>query len=237
MIEREAVLTAIGASHTTPLPPSSYRSPIPDPQQHGIEHIPLKTHTPINQLKETIQQTSFDNWFRSSASCYLDDESLPGLEDSDDDCTTISSCSSGVRSRSLPRAHVSFAPVLVTEVRTRPRTKPQDVSVLFYSCEETQRFRQEYRLERMEATDKPEETSTDNVTLIDTMTSNIDETTSSIGHRISRVVVMHEDKLETFVDKELDCGMPHTLTNGEVTHASEAFFDNDRFWSGQITWY
>lgn len=244
MIERGAVLTAIGASHTTPLQPSSYRSPIPDPQQLDIDHLPLRTHTPIHELKEPHSNTTVSNsfcslWRRSSDSCYPDDDSLPGLEDSDDDCTTISSCSSGARSRSLPRAQVSFAPVLVTEVRTRPRTKPQDVSVLFYSCEETQRFRQEYRLERMEATEQePEETSTKHVTLNHSTTSNIDDTTALIAHRISRVVVKHEDTRETFIDKELDYGLPLMLAdNGEVSHASEAFFDNDRFWSGQITWY
>lgn len=241
MIEREAVLTAIGASHS-PLPPSSYRSPLPIPEeQHDSAYSPLKLCERIEQSK--IAPTLFADAFLFRSGCYLsEDDSIPGLDESDDDCTTISSCSSGVRSRSLSGVHVSFASVLVTEVRTRPRTKPQDVSALFYSCEETQRFRQEYRLERREAIEDelaPEETSTEHVTLTDNMTSNIDETTSTGGHRISRVVVMHEDTLETFIDKELGVVQPPLSfdRSGDVTTASEAFFDNDRFWSGQITWY
>jgi hypothetical protein len=42
------------------------------------------------------------------------------------------------------------------------------------------------------------------------------------GHRISRVVVLHNDKLETFFDAQKEVGN---------------FFDNDSFWSGSITWY
>jgi hypothetical protein len=45
-------------------------------------------------------------------------------------------------------------------------------------------------------------------------------------HHISRVVVLHNDKIETF---------------GNPEHQSQSnpddFFDNDSFWSGSITWY
>jgi len=167
----------------------------------------------------------------------VEDDRIPELEDTDDDCTTVSSCSSDARSRSLVRATVTFAAVLVTEVRTRPRTRPEDVSALFYSCEETQRFRQEYRHERSVVHDdeitlsKPAPAKT--VPLFTTK----DDAISS-GHRISRVVVMHEDTLETFVDEDMALlRTPRSLGVGDVTKASDDFFDNDRFWSGQITWY
>jgi hypothetical protein len=46
----------------------------------------------------------------------------------------------------------------------------------------------------------------------------------SQAYRISRVVVLHNDKLETFVDQEKEKNV-------------NDFFDNDSFWSGSITWY
>jgi len=242
-IEREAVLTALGASHTS-LPSSSYRSTTALPtHQHEASYSPSKS-------LELIEPSLLSNWhseaphhLRSVQCCMVEDDSIPELEDTDDDCTTISSCSSDVRSRS-ERATVTFASVLVTEVRTRPRTRPEDVSALFYSCEETQRFRREYRDERNEVHDD-ETTPTE---LIPTQTVPLfndncgigskDETLSSGGHRISRVVVMHEDTLETFVDKDMAVHpAPISLGTGDITAASDDFFDNDRFWSGQITWY
>jgi hypothetical protein len=50
----------------------------------------------------------------------------------------------------------------------------------------------------------------------------------SPAYRISRVVVLHNDKLETFVDQE---------QVKENHHHVHDFFDNDSFWSGSITWY
>lgn len=41
---------------------------------------------------------------------------------------------------------VSFSDEVVTEVRLRPRTPAKEKRRLFYTCEETQRFRMEYRL-------------------------------------------------------------------------------------------
>lgn len=79
----------------------------------------------------------------------------------------------------------------------------------------------------------------------------------SLGrHRISRVVVMHKNVLETFVDEELtgtsSFSASHASNTGinsamitdptatvvaDPKTASDDFFDNDSFWSGQITWY
>jgi len=132
----------------------------------------------------------------------------------------------------------------VTEVRTRPRTRPEDVSALFYSCEETQRFRQEYRHERSDVNDDEttpsEPAPAQSVPLFNDNCGigTKDELLSCTGHRISRVVVMHEDTLETFVDKDMALhSAPISLGIGDVTAANDDFFDTDRFWSGQITWY
>ena len=44
-------------------------------------------------------------------------------------------------------------------------------------------------------------------------------------HSISRVVVLHNDKLKTF------------YTPPSPQSCTDDFFDNDSFWSGSITWY
>jgi len=243
-IEREAVLTALGASHT-PLPSSSYRSTAALPTYPNVA-----SYSPSKSL-ELIEPSLSSSWYskaphhiRSGPCCIVEDDSIPELDDTDDDCTTVSSCSSDVRSRSFSRPTVTFASVLVTEVRTRPRTRPEDVSALFYSCEETQRFRQEYRHERNEVHDvkktpsEPAPAQTVSLSNNNCGIGNKDDNVSSGGHRISRVVVMHQDTLETFVDKDMAVlQAPISLGVGDVTAASDDFFDNDRFWSGQITWY
>jgi hypothetical protein len=45
-------------------------------------------------------------------------------------------------------------------------------------------------------------------------------------HQISRVVVVHNDKLETYED-----------ATSPVQESSNDFFDSDSFWIGSITWY
>jgi len=56
--------------------------------------------------------------------------------------------------------------------------------------------------------------------------------------RISRVVVMHKDSLEAFVDNEIghDYNVDVDLSI-DLKAANKDFFDNDSFWSGSITWY
>lgn len=72
------------------------------------------------------------------------------------------------------------------------------------------RFRQEYRLERK----LQNELAIDREVLQEEF---VPPSCSSSRHNISRVVVLHNDKVETFSDN-ID-------------------FDNDSFWSGSITWY
>ena len=94
------------------------------------------------------------------------------------------------------------------------------------------RFRHEYRLERKllnELSVDPESFPIDNEDL-----SNIVATTSSCQpssrHRISRVVVLHKDRLETFFNPDQAFSLPKEPVSGES-------FDNDSFWSGSLTWY
>jgi hypothetical protein len=120
------------------------------------------------------------------------------------------------------------------------------------------RFRQEYRLERKLLNDL----SIDPVSsedLLSSLTSTLSPSVASPcssalvptpRHRISRVVVLHNDKLETFSDDDNDddeneeedsepCGRISPLDGGDDTSSalSANFFDNDSFWSGSITWY
>jgi len=61
-------------------------------------------------------------------------------------------------------------------------------------------------------------------------------------HRISRVVVLHKDKLETFFNDPLDHRQARAGDDGGCETMApqgtgDAFFDNESFWSGSITWY
>lgn len=96
------------------------------------------------------------------------------------------------------------------------------------------RFRQESRVERKVLTElsiDPGCFPVDNKGL-----SNLIATSSSCQpssrHRISRVVVLHNDKLETF------CHPGAVLPKQPKEPAAvDDFFDNDSFWSGSLTWY
>ena len=92
-------------------------------------------------------------------------------------------------------------------------------------------------------------------------TSSLNSNNSSVtqkSHRISRVVVLHKNTRETFIDGEMndtsldtsgpctdssDPGLNSDLSTTTLLYpdrcktSSDHFFDNDSFWSGQITWY
>lgn len=179
--------------------------------------------------------------------------SFPDLELTDDD----SSVSSFSFSSSTTERRVTWSTPLVMEVNTRERTKLEDVRELFYSHEETQRFRQEYRLERRRAAElaasenesKDEHDNLGSSSLSGWSSSSAKDNCAavpSVGrHRISRVVIMHKNTMETFFDQGHKANgnsgstlVPiATVAPVPKTSASEDFFDNDSFWSGQITWY
>jgi len=147
--------------------------------------------------------------------------------EADEDCISLSSCSSAASSSYSGRAgerRVSFAAPLVTDVRTRPRTKDCDKSNLFYSSQETDRFRQLYREERSSL-------SSDDVLNVNLSSAN--EEQPFARRRISKVVVAHNENLETFYDFHESYASPE---KGGASF-DDVFFDNDSFWSGSITWY
>eukprot|EP00545_Synedropsis_sp_CCMP1620_P010209 CAMPEP_0119012540 /NCGR_PEP_ID=MMETSP1176-20130426/6878_1 /TAXON_ID=265551 /ORGANISM="Synedropsis recta cf, Strain CCMP1620" /LENGTH=185 /DNA_ID=CAMNT_0006965521 /DNA_START=90 /DNA_END=644 /DNA_ORIENTATION=+ len=89
----------------------------------------------------------------------------------------------------------------------------------FYSYEDTQRFRSEYRLERKLLAELDVDPSSHQEEL-----SGLFATNDQGRHNISRVVVLHNDKIETFCNPE------------QAESSPDDFFDNDSFWSGSITW-
>lgn len=160
-----------------------------------------------------------------------DDDCCPDLLplDPDEDCISLSSFSSAsfCSGRSTER-RVSFAASLVTDVRTRPRTKNCDKKLLYYTQSETDRFRQVYREERQSLSSLDSERP-------GTSDKEPPKSESSGRRRISRVVVEHNDSLETFYD--INDFTSYSPPHNGGSSMNEAFFDNDSFWSGSITWY
>jgi hypothetical protein len=177
--------------------------------------------------------------------------------DDDDSIFTLSTASLSDSDSEIER-RVSFADDLVTDEWTRPYTPKELIPTLYYSPEETSRFRQEYRLERKLLNDLSiDPVSSDDLlsSLTSTLSSSSAPSFSSSSsvvptprHRISRVVVLHNDKLVTFSDDEAtsndddECSDPcgpldfdDDSSNSPALPAN--FFDNDSFWSGSITWY
>lgn len=162
-------------------------------------------------------------------------------------CTLSTSSDDSSTDISTLERRVSFAPHLVTDVWTRERTLAQDVSNLYYSSLETQTFRQEYRLERKllsELSVDPDTFPVDDEDLSNLVAATTCGSNSG-RHRISRVCVVYNDKLETFcnpVDFDTS-GVKQQSTKPLDSHFSSSndipsdFFDNDSFWSGSLTWY
>lgn len=197
-------------------------------------------------LESLIEQSSL-------STAYLSDEtsSDDGFIDDDSTVSTFSYLSED----SQGSKRVRFSDPLVSEVKTRPRTPPEALRQLFYTYEETQRFRQEYRLERKVLARMDSDPSSVSIQSCDNIPAVSSEALkpSSAGsakrnsrHRISRVLVLHNDVLETFYDdvskydrNQSMFKQPLTSRSLEKTPStsSDDFFDNDSFWSGSITWY
>eukprot|EP00956_Cyclotella_meneghiniana_P018233 scaffold30235_cov67-Cyclotella_meneghiniana.AAC.1 len=159
---------------------------------------------------------------------------LLSLDSDEEDCLSLSSASTA-SSFSHSGGHerrVSFASQLVTEVRFRARTPEADKPLLFYSEKETTRFRQVYRQER-KLNEASDEGGDHDVHKPVTFASTVEP--SCERRRISRVVVEHNDNLETFYDFNDLVNPPHQGAGS--AGKDDVFFDNDSFWSGSITWY
>ncbi|KAL7566412.1 hypothetical protein ACA910_000895 [Epithemia clementina (nom. ined.)] len=151
-------------------------------------------------------------------------EDVPGLTAAEDD-DTLSTSSLSSDEETFER-RVSFCEDVVTEIWLRPFTEKDDIPNLYYSSEDTARFRQEYRLEKKllsEGIMEPEASLDAGDKDLSSEFLSFSQSQNN-AYRISRVVVLHNDKLETFIDQQKEANM-------------DGFFDNDSFWSGSITWY
>mmetsp|Transcript_14036 Transcript_14036/g.20103 ORF Transcript_14036/g.20103 Transcript_14036/m.20103 type:complete len:255 (+) Transcript_14036:42-806(+) len=231
-------------------PPSHQRNEDYDPKDDDVDYEEWILYSP--ELDIALEESVFLRALRSfhaqgrphnTRRVYV--ENLPVLTRSlcyraPSLCSNTESSSSSSTLSSFSR-RVRFAEKLVTEVRLRPKTPPDERGKLFYSFDEIQRFRQDYRLERSVHHDNQGSTasSKSNGLLL-----NEEEMNSIFGEEfsekkrqlnkydISRVVVLHNNILETYND-DLFC----SRSSGRLKEEEETFFDNDSFWSGSITWY
>lgn len=137
---------------------------------------------------------------------------------------------------------VYFAAPLVTEEWTREYTPKDAITDLYYSTQDTTRFRHEYRLERKMLSDL-ELSDVEVVPDTELFTDSTDNKCQTQGRRqISRVVVIHNDKLQTFFNAD-EAVVPSAgiaalapKKNDDVPD-NDNFFDSDSFWSGAVTWF
>lgn len=164
----------------------------------------------------------------------FDDSSDESSYDDNDSIDNISFDSSSKSKR------VSFCNTLVTNVKYRPVTKHSDKSLLYYTTAETDRFRQIYREERAReyrcsiskhiqngglSLEKGEEEEGE------------EEPSSPIyqsRRRISRIIVnpKKSSKGGSFYDD-----FPSYILENDENDNDDICFDDERFWSGSITWY
>lgn len=147
-------------------------------------------------------------------------EQVPGLTGEDDDTLSTASMSSD---ETIER-RVTFCDEVVTEIWSRPFTEKDDIPNLYYSSEDTARFRQDYRLEKRLLVEESVDPEVCHVGGEKEEPTGLSSSHQGNAYRISRVVVLHNDILETFVDHQKETNI-------------DGFFDNDSFWSGSITWY
>jgi len=239
-VEREALLTVINTSQSSQSKASTTRT--------------LLSSKPCNPcIREEDEFVIVDSV--PTRKFYSD--LIPSITEDDETssiCTlstsSVSDCDDASRDFSSVQRRVTFAPQVVSHTWTRERTPIEEVSNLFYSAMETQTFRQEYRLEKKLLSELSIDAETFDVNEEDL--SNLMAASSSTNntsrHRISRVCVVYNDKLETFCNPA-DLHQNNTDSAQQLTASfgsqkpdcnksiSSDFFDNDSFWSGSLTWY
>lgn len=127
---------------------------------------------------------------------------------------------------------VRFLDPLVSEVRYRPRTLPEDCEALFYTSDETRQFRRDYQMEKNQ----------EHFGYLSAEQEQQDQTPKS--YDISRVVIMANNSTIQYENNPWNnkyCNKVSESKNVCAPSASsdseEIFFDNDSFWTGSITWY
>lgn len=176
--------------------------------------IVIESQTP--QLEYALESTSKD----SHVPLYL----LRPSSTFDDECCSLASTSYSSSSSFFSEdetRRVTFSED--NEVHLVERIYPQEsLNEHFYSYEDTQKFRKESRLERKVLAELGANESSHEGELQGLFHNN----DLCNKHEISHVVILHNDKLETFCDPRKQA--PENIND---------FFDNDSFWSGSMTWH
>jgi len=143
---------------------------------------------------------------------------------------------SAVESRKLPRRNVTWAPVLVASVQTRPPTLPRDVPLLYYSRADERRFRREADEERCQLDENNQDRSWteqphDDHEPLWSSDAKVKD------YAISKAVVIFGETTRTYgpggtVAPDQDPTCPSTCPS----HRGVLNFDDDAFWNGQLTW-
>lgn len=163
----------------------------------------------------------------------FDDSSDESSYDDNDSIDNISFDSSSKSKR------VSFCNTLVTNVKYRPVTKHSDKNLLYYTTAETDRFRQIYREERSrEYRCSIKHIRNGGLSLEEGEEEEREEEPSSQIYQsrrlISRIVVnpKKSSKGGSFYDD-----FPSYILENNENDNDDICFDDERFWSGSITWY
>lgn len=195
---------------------------------------------PMLKCNNNIDGDDDDDESRRSSLCSTISTSSITSFDSEwhDDCSFTIIEHDNDSSERVATGGVSFAPRLVTDVRTRERTAPEDVPKLFYSGLETQEFRRQYHLEKRLLRELSIDPETFPVTGGDEELSNLVAEAASRNRRthnrhcISRVVISHNNTLESFFGSTASDDDSRDDDDG-----CDCDFDSDSFWSGSLTWY
>lgn len=127
----------------------------PSVYDHGVCLMLNSTVLDPRILVQAIEQAEDAYWLDDEPdtpvhSVDVHKETSNVTEEYCEDCCeqSCTSSSSSEISQVSSSKSVRFTKNLISDIRYRPRTLPEDLRTLFYTYEETQRFRQEYRLER-----------------------------------------------------------------------------------------
>jgi len=194
----------------------------------------------VSNMKSGLMQLLRPSSFSSSPS-------RTSCDDDDDDC-----CSLASTSYSLSTTSSSFEDERTTTTTTNSRRKvtfsdetneiyfveqiypKEDLNKYFYSPKDEKRFRREAKLERkLLAELGVDESNHYEGELQNLNNMDFNNNNNERIRNISNVVVLHNNKIETFCDAA-GGKQQHSLNNDKSV---DNFFDNDNFWGGSMTYY
>mmetsp|Transcript_332 Transcript_332/g.494 ORF Transcript_332/g.494 Transcript_332/m.494 type:complete len:260 (-) Transcript_332:236-1015(-) len=166
--------------------------------------------------------------------------------DCDDSVTSSSSSSSTSRRPSSKKRQkhgirVTFAEQLITSVYTRPKTSKEEKSLLHYSFDEMDLFREEYYRERRREAQLVDSQQVNWIADDSSSSSDLEEEDQVKQpfvrkHPVSKVVILHKenDGGQVLAQEDIPPCFRAVYTANDGDDYS---FDNPAFWTGNLTWY